>query len=116
MRAVLTKRWPELALVLLGSALRAALGASYEVRLGYDFYDHARNIAWWMQQFSLPPIDWSRAAYHPPLYYVLLGGLGRAGVGFVGMGLVSLLLGFLRLGLLAIGLVRYLPDHRFARL
>ena len=116
MRAFVTKRWPELALLLSGCVLRLALSSSYDVRLGYDFYDHARNIAWWMQHFELPPIDWSRAAYHPPVYYVLMGTLGRASVGFMGMGLFSPLMGCLRLGLLMLALERYLPHRRMAGL
>jgi len=115
-RALVTKRWPELALVLLGCTLRLALGSRYEIRLGYDFYHHGRTIAWWMEHFALPPIDWSREAYHPPLYYALLGLLGRAGVGLASMGLLSVLLGCFRLGLLAVALEIYLPASRMARL
>jgi 4-amino-4-deoxy-L-arabinose transferase-like glycosyltransferase len=115
-RSFLARRWPEIALVLLGCSLRAALGASYEVRLGYDFYHHALTVAWWVQHFQLPPIEISRTAYHPPLYYLLAGGLGRAGLGFVGLGLCSLALGCLRLGLLAVALVLYLPQQRLPRL
>lgn len=116
LRSFLAQRRPEIALVLLGCALRAAFGASYEIRLGYDFYHHAHTIAWWMQHFQLPPIDLSREAYHPPLYYLLTGSLGRAGVGLLGMGLVSLALACLRLGLLAVALVGHLPQQRMARL
>ena len=116
MRAFLSKRWPEISLVLFGCALRLFFASGYDVRLGYDFYDHARNIAWWSQHWQLPPIDWSRAAYHPPLYYVLGGALARMGVGFAGLGLLSLLLGFIRLGLLAVALLLYLPGQRLARI
>jgi len=115
-RGIVTRRWPEISLFLFGCALRIALGSSYNVRLGYDFYDHARNIAWWMQHADLPPIDWSRAAYHPPLYYVLAGRLARAGLGFTGLGLISVALGCLRLGLLVAALELYLPRQRMARL
>jgi hypothetical protein len=116
LRRAVALHWPELLLVLVGCALRLELASSYDVRLGYDFYDHATNIAWWMQHFQLPAIDWSRAAYHPPAYYVMAGLLARAGVGLVGLGVLSLALGCLRLALLAVALKIYLPAQRMGRI
>jgi hypothetical protein len=115
-RGVVTRRWPEILLLLLGCTIRIAFAASYNIRLGYDFYGHARNIAWWMQHWELPAIEWSREAFNPPLYYALAGALARVGVGFPGLGAVSLVLGCLRLGLLSLALDLYLRDHRLARL
>ena len=107
----------ELLLLLVGVILRVALYADYDPRYGYDYPDHARNILWWTQNFTIPPIDWSRAAYHPPLYPLLAGLVARSTWTTPhDWAAISLFAGCLRLALIYVGLRLYLPGQRMARI
>jgi hypothetical protein len=106
---------PELALFALGVVLRLLMLRGYDIRFSYDSDDHWPYIAWFGKHWNLPPLSLSRETYHPPLYYVLAGGLLRLGAGRSVQAL-SVACGCLRLGLIWFGLERYLPGRRMARL
>ncbi len=108
--------WPELSLISLGVFLRVTMAYTYDVRWGYDFPDHAAYIDWFLAHRELPSIMVSRAAYHPPLYYLLAALVSRAGVSMLHMNVLSIICGSLRLLVIWFGLERILASHRPARL
>ncbi len=115
LQALVRTRWPELAIVALGISLRVSMLVTYDVSRGYDFPDHWLVVDWWRQRFEIPPLMFSREAYHPPLYYVLTGLLARAhnSLGFIAG--FSVVLGSLRLFVIWAGLELYLPGKALAR-
>jgi hypothetical protein len=110
------RQWPEILLVLLGTALRVSMLYTYDVRWGYDFTDHWTYVEWFSDRVEWPSLSLSRAAYHPPLYYLLAAWVHRAGVPTAHMNIVSIVCGSLRLLVLALALARILPRNRPARL
>lgn len=107
---------PELSLVALGILMRWAALQSYDVRLGYDYGEHAPAMVWWSQHWSFPPLLLARGAYHPQLYYVLGGTMLRMGATVDGIQVLSAAVGSLRLLLSWWALARYLPKQRALRL
>lgn len=95
---------PVLALLLCGVGLRLFMAASWDIYYSHDFDAHLALVDWFAQTLRLPPLALSRAAYHPPLYYLLAGRLVRAGLSIQGLALVGALLGCLRLLLFAAAL------------
>jgi hypothetical protein len=63
----------------------------------FDFTDHRLYIEWFQAHLELPPLDYSRSAYGPPLFYLLGGLLMRAGFDLQGVHHFAILLGILRL-------------------
>ncbi len=112
----LRQLWPELALITLGIALRVSMNASYDVRWSYDYGDHRAYIAWLAHHFSWMPLELSRAAYHPPLYYAIAALAVRAGAGLQQLGWISIASGSARLALILYGVQRWLPGNRPAHL
>ena len=106
---------PELMLFTLGVVLRYAMLTGYDIRWSYDSDDHWPYIAWFSNNWKLPPLSLSRETYHPPLYYVMAGTLLRLGAGR-GVQALSFACGCVRLGLIWFGLERYLPNRRMARI
>jgi hypothetical protein len=109
-------RRPEIALLLLGMALR--LGALINVNAwwGYDSDGHYQYVQWFATHWTPPPVDRFFQAFHPPLYYALGGLILRAGGHIDALRFFSVLLGCARLALVWLGLELYLPDRRMARL
>lgn len=99
-----------LAVVLLGCGLRLAMAATWDVYYSFDFDSHLALVDWFAQTLQLPPLSLSRAAYHPPGYYVLAGRLCRAGLSVQGLACFGALMGCLRLALCALALERLGPQ------
>lgn len=108
----LSKHWPELSMVLFGVVVRLLAQHSHPPQFGYDFPEHAADVDWWTQHFSLPPLLLSRGAYHPQLFYVLAGITKRLGGDWVTVQSISVLAGCLRLGLVWYACHRFLPRQR----
>ena len=68
----------------------------------FDFTDHRLYIEWFQSHLELPPLDYSRSAYGPPLFYLLGGLLLRAGLDLQGVHHFAILLGILRLCFFAV--------------
>lgn len=104
-------------MVLLGALLRLTFWDNYgDASKNFDFIDHKLYIEWFGEHWSLPPIDLSRSAYGPPLFY-LISGIGlRLGGGLAFPHFLAISLGLLRLGFFAWALRWVLPDDRGARL
>jgi hypothetical protein len=117
--AVVTRRLrghlPEAAILLVGALLRISMAATYNVRLGFDFNGHWPYLAYIAQYLRLPPLDWTAATYHPPLYYFLAAMALRLGLGLGALGWLAALLGVGRLAVVWVGLERWLPESRLAR-
>lgn len=111
----LRHRLPEVFLVLVAVALRVSMLRSFPPQAGYDFEYHWEYVAWFARHGTLPPLE-LREAFHPPLFYVLAGGLVRWGSGPEGVQLVSVVCGGLRTVLLWAGLELYVPRSRLARI
>ena len=111
----LRHRLPEVLLVLVGIALRVSMLRSFPPQEGYDFEYHWEYIAWVARNGTVPPLT-LREAFHPPLFYVLAGGLVRWGSGPEGVQLVSVVCGCLRTVLVWAGLEIYVTRSRLARL
>jgi 4-amino-4-deoxy-L-arabinose transferase-like glycosyltransferase len=112
---VLSQRWPELLIVLVGLTVRLTMTA-WDVGWSYDFDDHVPLCQWWASQWAWPSIELTRAAYHPPLYYMMCGGLLRAGVSVAGLGVFSIVCGALRFVTFLAALEVFLPKNRMARI
>jgi hypothetical protein len=109
-------RRPEIALLLLGVALRLAALINVDPMWGYDADGHLEYAQWFTKHWTPPPVDAFFHAFHMPLYYAVCGLILRAG-GHVGaLRFLSIVLGSARLGLLWLGLELYLPGRRLARL
>jgi hypothetical protein len=101
-------------LLAVGVGLRVLMLLRYPVRIGYDFTDHWAVLDWYRTHHELAPLLLSRAAYHPPLYYVLGGLFLRAGGGPETMQAFSVVMGSLRLVLLWVACERHLRGSRVA--
>ncbi len=115
LRKVLAERWPELLVVLVGLTARLTMTA-WDSEWSYDYDDHAPLIEWWASHWQWPALDFTRAAYHPPLYYMLAGLLVRAGVAVGSLGGFSIACGVLRFLIFFAALELLLPQRRLARL
>jgi 4-amino-4-deoxy-L-arabinose transferase-like glycosyltransferase len=111
----LRARLPELLLLVFGVALRVSMTRTFKVEWGFDFESHWKYVEWFKSHWSLPDFNWSRATYHPPLFYLLAGAALRFHVSQQSIGLLSIGAGCLRLGFIALALDRYLPSQRLAR-
>lgn len=107
---------PELSLVLLGILMRVAALRMYDVRLGYDYFEHEPVVTWWTQHWSMPPLALSRGASHSQLMYVVGGVAERLGATIDDVQMIPAGLGCARLLLLWWALERYLPTRRLVRL
>lgn len=106
---------PELALLVVAVLLRVTMVTRFDPARGYDFPAHWKYVAWMTTHHVLPDAGYSRATYHPPLYYAAIGALRRLGLPDARIGLLSVLAGCLRLGLFAVGLAALFPRRRLAR-
>jgi 4-amino-4-deoxy-L-arabinose transferase-like glycosyltransferase len=123
---------PEIAIVVFGVALRCTVVNRFDPRWGYDAESHVRNIEWYRDTFSIPPLDANRMAYHPPLFYLIEGWILHA-IGLSDRPLIAsfeipdtdpalralqlgpLVFAALRLLVVAVFLARVLPERRSIR-
>ncbi|MEP6654363.1 MAG: hypothetical protein ABJA82_13455 [Myxococcales bacterium] len=87
----------QLAIIALGIALRWSMRTNFDYRWSYDFEDHLRFINWVATHFTLPDLNYTREAYHPPLYYFIVGTIRRLGAADSDLGTLSIVCGSLRL-------------------
>jgi hypothetical protein len=111
----LGERWPELAIVALGIALRVSMGLTFDYRFGYDVSSHMPYILWFVHKLALPPLDLCRETYHPPLYYFIAGMLLRLGLKEQALVTFAAFLASARLLILWYGLEAYLPGRTLIR-
>jgi hypothetical protein len=114
-RAWAWARLPELAILLVGVALRLTMATGFDVRAGFDFPAHWGYITYVTEHHALPSLMFNTASYHPPLYYVITALLIAAGFGPGALGWLAALLGIARLAIVWAGLERWLPESRLAR-
>ncbi len=132
-RSGLMRVLPDVVLVLLGVTLRLFLVGNFDPWWGYDAEGHIRNIDHYHDPGGIPPLGFSREAYHPPLFYAAtelmmrlmpesLWPLGhwRAAGGVLPaalklLQLIPVVASALRLSILAVGLRAYLPGRPHAR-
>jgi hypothetical protein len=110
----LKRNGPETAIISLGVALRLSMLTNFDHRWSYDFSDHAVFIRFVATTFGLPPLDLTREAYHPPLFYFVAGALSRLGVGESRLGAISVVCGVLRLLVLRAVFARWLGRSSLA--
>jgi hypothetical protein len=113
-RRWLTRNGPETVIISLGIALRLSMLTNFDYRWSYDFSDHAVFIRFVASTFGLPPLDLTREAYHPPLFYFMAGALTRLGVGESRLGAISVVCGVLRLLVLRVVFARWLGRSSLA--
>ncbi len=131
-RAWTAAGWGLLAMAVL---LRVWNGVHYPTRLGFDSVENVEYVTMLMRSWSLPAPDAAWATSHPPLYYYVSAGIGRALLalgerdwilpglqlfsGGVGLGIAGLAAatslhlhpGDVRRAALAFGLLAFLPVH-----
>ncbi len=108
-------RLPEVAALLLGILLRISMATTYDVNQGFDFVAHWLCADYIVRHGALPPLTLTAAAYHPPLYYLVLAAMIEAGLGTGAAGWLAALLGIARLVVVWVALERWLPGSRLAR-
>ncbi|MFL5307690.1 MAG: ArnT family glycosyltransferase [Polyangia bacterium] len=109
------ERLPEALALLLGILLRISMATTYDVNRGFDFVAHWLGADYIVRHGALPPLDLTAAAYHPPLYYLVLAAMIKVGLGTGAAGWLAALLGIARLVLVWLALERWLPESRLAR-
>jgi hypothetical protein len=109
-------RRAEIALLVLGVALRLGAIINLDPWWGYDSTGHYEYAQWFTSHWTPPPFEQFFQAFHAPLYYALGGLILRAGGHIPELRFFSVLLGCARLALLWVGLELYLPGRRMARL
>lgn len=111
----LTTRKLELAIVLVGFALRASMSVSFRVEWSYDSDLHWEVVQWIAKHHRVPPVEAVFQAQHPPLYYSLAAFLYSNGITRESMVWLSIGIGTLRLLLIWTALEWHLPGKRWAR-
>ncbi len=111
----LAERKLELALFLLGVALRVSMRFSYEPTAAYDFPWHWELVEWMIEHRRVAPADTMLQSQHPPLFYAVAAALYSSGVSLANMAWLPVACGVLRLGLTWVALELYLPHSRWAR-
>jgi hypothetical protein len=114
-RRWLPTRFPELAIVLFGIALRISLGRWYHVQGGYDFAAHEEYLRYVQQHGAIPPYDMNFSAYNPALYYALGALMLKLGFSIQALGAISIVSSSIQVLLVWLGAELYLPKSRFAR-
>src|SRR5437764_1186568 len=116
MRRRLVPWLPELALLALGIVLRATMVSRFDPAHGYDFRAHWKYLEWLRTHWgALPDAGFSRATYHPPLYYYAVTALRRAGLPDARMGTLSVIAGRVGLARVDVAAVTPSPPSRLAR-
>lgn len=101
-------RKTELAVFLLGAALRVTMGISFQPEWAYDAHGHFAVIDWYVKHQAIPAPDVLFHAFHPPLFYTI-GALIKSGGGDLeSIQWLSIICGILRLALIWAGLELYL--------
>jgi hypothetical protein len=111
----LRDRLPEAAALLLGTLLRISMATTYDVQRGFDFNGHWPYVGYLVRFHALPPLDFTAATYHPPLYYLLAAVVIGLGLAPGALGWLAALMGIGRLVVVWVGLDRWLPESRLAR-
>lgn len=106
----------ELGCLLFGIVLRVAQLHTHRPEWGYDFFEHSTAVDWWANHFRMPPLELSRGASHPQLYYALAALIRRAGGSWSAVQALSVSFGCIRLCLVFLAALRYLPTNRAARI
>ena len=91
------------------------MATTYDVNRGFDFVAHWLCADYIVRHGALPPLDLTAAAYHPPLYYLVLAAMIKVGLGTGAAGWLAALLGIARLMVVWVALERWLPESRLAR-
>ncbi len=91
------------------------MATTYDVNRGFDFVAHWLGADYIVRHGALPPLDLTAAAYHPPLYYLVLAAMIKVGLGTGAAGWLAALLGIARLVVVWVALERWLPESRLAR-
>jgi hypothetical protein len=105
----------ELAVFLLGVALRVSMRFAYEPTAAYDFPTHWELVQWMIQHHRVAPADAVFQAQHPPLFYTVAALLFSHGVSLPNLEWLPVTCGVLRLGLTWAAFELYLPHSRWAR-
>jgi len=101
---------------VIGAWLRLRLAESYAPTWSYDYTPHLQYLEHVADTGGLPPLSAHRAAYNPPLFYLLGGAvLGREGT-LEDVQLISIGAGVVTLALIWLGLRRFLQHDPIARL
>ncbi|MBK7858081.1 MAG: glycosyltransferase family 39 protein [Archangiaceae bacterium] len=108
LRQWLASRLPELALFAVGVAVRLSMHFSYNPFWGFDAYRHWEVMDWWNTRGTLPGVTDLYCGYHPPLYYLLAGGVLHLGLGATAVQWVGIAFGILKLAIIWAGLELYL--------
>lgn len=95
--------------------MRWAAVRMYDIRLGYDYFEHEPTVRWWLEHWSMPPLLLSRGSYHPQLMYALDAVLLKVGLDIDAVRVLSASIGCARLLLIWWALERYLPTRRAVR-
>lgn len=111
----LSRRKLELALFLLGVALRVSMRFSYEPTAAYDFPWHWELVQWMIEHRQVARADAVFQAQHPPLFYTIAAVLFANGVSLANLAWLPITCGVVRLGLTWAALELYLPHSRWAR-
>src|SRR5688572_7506170 len=70
----------ELAVFLLGVALRVSMRFYYDPTAAYDFPSHWELVEWMVEHRRVAPVDATFQAQHPPLFYAVTALLFGNGV------------------------------------
>ncbi|MEY2931577.1 MAG: hypothetical protein RL033_2326 [Pseudomonadota bacterium] len=113
--AWLGSRKLELAVLLLGVALRVSMRYRYEPTGAYDFPWHWELVEWMIEHRRVAPAEAVFQAQHPPLFYTIAALLFANGVSLPNMAWLPVTCGVIRLGLTWAAIELYLPHSRWAR-
>lgn len=105
----------ELAIFLLGVALRVSMRFSYEPTAAYDFPWHWELVEWMIEHRRVAPAGTMLQSQHPPLFYTIAALLFANGVSLANIAWLPVTCGVLRLGLTWAAIELYLPHSRWAR-
>lgn len=114
--AWLLSRNIEIALFLVGIALRLTMVWNFHVRWTFDADDHWEVVRWIAERATVPPPEATVEAFHPPLFYALVAWFVRHGVSRFQLAWLPIVLGTLRLAIVWAGLELYVRHSRFARI
>lgn len=113
--AWLVGRKLELAIFLLGVALRISMRFAYEPTAAYDFDSHWELVEWMIEHRRVAPAAELYQSQHPPLFYTIAALLFANGVPIPDLAWLPVTCGVIRLGLTWAAIELYLPHSRWAR-